>query len=89
MRHGYPSILCYEHTHTLLLKTVLPFYNPFTYYLVNSFLCSFIALYGLCEYVHSRVQPYEQRPPNFSVHVIFREEYLSGLPFPTSGDLPN
>ena len=89
MGQGYPSILCYEHTNTLLLKTVLPFYNPFTYYLVNSFLYSFIALYGLCEYVHSRVRHYGLRPPSLSIHVIFREGYLSGLPFPTSGDLAN
>ena len=89
MGQGYPSILCYEHTNTLLLKTVLPFYNPFTYYLVNSFLYSFIALYGLCEYVHSRVRHYGLRPPSLSIHVIFREGYLSGLPFPTSGELPN
>ena len=27
-------------------------------------------------------------PPGFSAHGIFRQEYWSGLPFPSSGDLP-
>ena len=27
--------------------------------------------------------------PGFSVHVIFQQEYWSGLPFPSPGDLPN
>ena len=27
--------------------------------------------------------------PGFSVHGIFQEEYWSGLPFPSPGDLPN
>ena len=27
--------------------------------------------------------------PGSSVHVIFRQEYCSGLPFPSPGDLPN
>ena len=27
--------------------------------------------------------------PDFSVHGIFQEEYWTGLPFPTSGYLPN
>ena len=28
-------------------------------------------------------------PPGSSVHVIFRQEYWSGLPFPVPGDLPD
>ena len=28
-------------------------------------------------------------PPGSSVHGIFQEEYWSGLPFPSPGDLPN
>ena len=28
-------------------------------------------------------------PPGSSVHVILQQEYWSGLPFPSPGDLPN
>ena len=28
-------------------------------------------------------------PPGSSVHKILRQEYWSGLPFPSPGDLPN
>ena len=28
-------------------------------------------------------------PPGSSVHGIFQQEYWSGLPFPTPGDLPD
>ena len=28
-------------------------------------------------------------PPSSSVHGISRQEYCSGLPFPTAGDLPD
>ena len=27
--------------------------------------------------------------PGFSIHGIFQQEYSSGLPFPSPGDLPN
>ena len=33
--------------------------------------------------------PMEYSPPVSSVHGIFRQEYWSGLPFPSPGDLPN
>ena len=32
--------------------------------------------------------PMNCRPPVFSVPGIYRQEYWSGLPFPTPGDLP-
>ena len=33
--------------------------------------------------------PMDFSPPGFSVHVILRAEYWSGLLFPSSGDLPD
>ena len=33
--------------------------------------------------------PMDCSPPGSSVRGIFRQEYCSGLPFPTPGDLPN
>ena len=33
--------------------------------------------------------PMDCRLPGSSVHVIFQQEYWSGLPFPSPGDLPN
>ena len=34
--------------------------------------------------------PMDCSPPGFSVHgIFFRQEYWSGLPFPSPGDLPN
>ena len=43
-------------------------------------------------YVLTHIQlcnPMNCSPPGSSVHGIFRQEYWSGLPFPTSGHLPN
>ena len=33
--------------------------------------------------------PMDCSPPGSSVHEMFWQEYWSGLPFPTSGDLPD
>ena len=33
--------------------------------------------------------PMDCSPPGSSVHVILQQEYWSGLPFPSPGDLPN
>ena len=33
--------------------------------------------------------PMDGSPPSSSVHGIARQEYCSGLPFPTAGDLPD
>ena len=33
--------------------------------------------------------PIDYSPPSSSVSVILQEEYWSGLPFPSPGDLPN
>ena len=33
--------------------------------------------------------PMDCSPPGSSVHGIFRQDYWSGLPFPSPGDLPN
>ena len=33
--------------------------------------------------------PMNYRPPLSSVHVIHRQEYCSGLPFPSPGNLPD
>ena len=33
--------------------------------------------------------PVDSNLPGFSVHGIFQARILSGLPFPTAGDLPN
>ena len=33
--------------------------------------------------------PMDYSPPDYSVHGILRQEYWSGLPFPSPGDLPD
>ena len=33
--------------------------------------------------------PMDCSPPGFSIHEFSRQEYWSGLPFPSPGDLPN
>ena len=38
---------------------------------------------------NSSVTPMDCSPPGSSVHGIPRQEYWDGLPFPSSGDLPN
>ena len=37
----------------------------------------------------TRWDPMDCSLPGFSVHGIFEQEYWSGLPFPTPGDLPD
>ena len=38
--------------------------------------------------VSNSSDPMDYSPPGFSVHVFSRQEYWSGLPFPSPGDLP-
>ena len=33
--------------------------------------------------------PMDYSPPGYSIHEFFRQEYWSGLPFPSPGDLPD
>ena len=42
----------------------------------------------LLSLVHS-LQPMDCSPPGSFVHGILQQEYWSGLPFPSPGDLPN
>ena len=39
--------------------------------------------------VSDSLRPLDCSPPGSSVHGIFRQEYWTGLPFPSSGDLPD
>ena len=46
----------------------------------------------VCSVTQSRptlCSPMDCSPPGSSVHGIFQQEYWSGLPFPSPGDLPN
>ena len=47
---------------------------------------------GMCSVTQwnpALVIPMDCSPPSSSVHGISRQEYWSGLPFPTPGDLPD
>ena len=44
-------------------------------------------MYAVCAQLYPTLQPCS--PPGSSVHRIFQQEYWSGLPFPTPGDLPD
>ena len=52
-------------------------------------LICFVCIYAtLCHFSHVRVcDPMDCSPPGSSLHGILPEEYWSGLPFPTSGNL--
>ena len=64
------------------------------YYTFLSFFCdSFIGICA-CLCVHTLFcpnlcDPMDYRPPGSSVHGISQARILSGLPFPSPGDLPN
>jgi len=44
---------------------------------------------GLVAKLSESCDPVDCSPPGSSVHGISRQEYWSGLPFPSPGDLPN
>ena len=54
--------------------------TPIFIYCVCIFSCSFVS--DLCD-------PMGSSPPGSSVHGFCKQEYWSGLPFPTPGDLPD
>ena len=64
----------------------------------SSFLCSvsYESFILMCMHMYTHAQscltlcdPMDCSPPGSSVHGISKQEYWSGLPFPTPGDLPN
>ena len=46
-------------------------------------------LFGVAQLCLTLCDPVICSPPGFSVHGIFSQEYWSGLPFTSPGDLPN
>ena len=59
---------------------------------INHF--SVICIHSFCVFVHAQLCPklcdlMDCRPPGFFAIEFSRQEYWSGLPFPTPGDLPD
>ena len=90
-----------RNTHSVLgyaLMKVSMFH--FCQYLLNEWIYSFL-LSMIFDAVHSESEskvaqscptlcdPMDCSPPGSSVHGILQQEYWSGLPFPSPGDLPN
>ena len=73
---------CYLSTHS---------FSPlcFTFFPIFSFRYLGLLLVQLISHVWLFCDPIDCRPPDSSVHGISRQEYWSGLPFPSPGDLPD
>ena len=82
LAYGKTSCKHYRHAFSVMSKDVL-YAFPITwkfYQLIKSMLFS-RSVVSLCD-------PMDCSPPDSSVHGFSRQEYWSGLPFPTPGDLP-
>ena len=55
----------------------------------NSLLSSVLTLHSVAQSCLTLRDPVDYSPPRSPVHGISRQEYWSGLPFPSPGDLPN
>ena len=44
---------------------------------------------GMCSFMSNSLKPHRLSPSRLSVHGISQQEYRSGLPFPSPGDLPD
>ena len=55
----------------------------------NALLSPALTLHSVAQSFLTLRDPVDYSPPKSSVHGISRQEYWSGLPFPSPGDLPN